>query len=499
MRLPKGDRDVSDGDGIVRKLCCGTRDVLEFAPREAAEFLFCVISKGRPSNVEAMEAQLKNAQGVTWFVGAGEAKAYRAAGATDVFEGGGLCASRNAALDRAASLGKVCVQLSDDVEGVNFIDAKREWLCENGGPDDNGWEKPGSLTEANAIAKKATVRPLSLLGAAQLIDSLSRRAGAKLGGVYPTPNTGQAMSSSSVKTAHFIVGDFIVVQNGGEGSPRFDEEMTLKEDYMFTAFHLQKYGVVARCCRLIMYALHYTNVGGAVDVRTDASEAFNIRRLRKTWPGVFINSPRGPSEVVMRWELRDVSIGGTRDFLGKQPAPKNRKRPPSVLSVKELPPVDLVVLRKGLPDLDEWELEGSEYIGMRIVRSHSEGRRDEFSYGGVIAWLDADASDFIPPGGAEPVALFRVRFDVGELDGDVEDLEFDEVEESLLVEESRLADGNAADTLAANDGNSESDAESGSESDEESSAPSQGDDGGWKPERAAKKQRKAPPGGHVSL
>jgi hypothetical protein len=76
--------------------------------------LFCVISKGRAENVPAMERALRAggaaAEAIVWIVGAGEAAAYSAAGASRALEGGKLCASRNAALDEARRLGKLCVQ-----------------------------------------------------------------------------------------------------------------------------------------------------------------------------------------------------------------------------------------------------------------------------------------------------------------------------------------------------------------------------------------------------
>ena len=47
-------------------------------------------------------------------------------------------------------------------------------------------------------------------------------------------------------------------------------------------------------------------------VRNATREKENIRRMRSKWPGVFLNGHRGPCEVVMRWDKRDVSLGGTR-------------------------------------------------------------------------------------------------------------------------------------------------------------------------------------------
>jgi hypothetical protein len=55
-------------------------------------------------------------------------------------------------------------------------------------------------------------------------------------------------------------------------------------------------GVVIRFNRLFIEVKHYTNEGGAVDVRTGQSEQYNIRILRRKWPGVFQNQRR-PNEV----------------------------------------------------------------------------------------------------------------------------------------------------------------------------------------------------------
>jgi hypothetical protein len=66
-------------------------------------------------------------------------------------------------------------------------------------------------------------------------------------------------------------------------------------DYDFTAQHLFLYGVVARSNRLIVKAQHYTNKGGAVAVRCDEKEQFNIAVLRHKWPGVFL--PHGMKHI----------------------------------------------------------------------------------------------------------------------------------------------------------------------------------------------------------
>lgn len=118
---------------MQRALGCST------TMRPMEDFMFCIISKGRASNVPAMhklfdegskrfvdeedeedEAPSPKKQKktkpkrpkVVWVVGEGETAAYRAQGAEEVVEGGGLCASRNKALELAAKRKKICVQLS---------------------------------------------------------------------------------------------------------------------------------------------------------------------------------------------------------------------------------------------------------------------------------------------------------------------------------------------------------------------------------------------------
>ena len=71
-----------------------------------------------------------------------------------------------------------------------------------------------------------------------------------------------------------------------------------------------------------MFAKHYTNAGGAVAVRNDEREQFNIAVLRHKWPGVFPqHATRGKNEVRMSWKTRDIGLGGKK-AMPKPPAPK---------------------------------------------------------------------------------------------------------------------------------------------------------------------------------
>jgi hypothetical protein len=83
------------------------------------------------------------------------------------------------------------------------------------------WERPGNLTEANALAKATPTFLVSPVTAARYIEVFMREAGAKLGGVYPTPNEGQAMNTAPNSEENFILGDLMVIDP--TSTPRFDE------------------------------------------------------------------------------------------------------------------------------------------------------------------------------------------------------------------------------------------------------------------------------------
>jgi len=178
--------------------------------------------------------------------------------------------------------------------------------------NDGPWDKPGDLTEANALAKATPQYLVSPVTAARYIEVQMRDNKAHLGGVYCTPNEGQAMNSHPTNSDAFILGDLMVIDPAS--TPRFDEMMTLKEDYDLTAQHLAKYGAVARSNRVVIRAAHYTNAGGAVADRTDSKEQYNIGVLRHKWPGAFPqHTTRGVNEVNMRWGSRSDILGGKKD------------------------------------------------------------------------------------------------------------------------------------------------------------------------------------------
>jgi hypothetical protein len=307
--IPK-DRTTIDAFGLVlehNKTRLYTPLGDDLRPRPESDFKFCIISKGRPRNVPSMEKHFKKKDKncrPCWIVGKGETQAYMKQGATEVHEGGGLCASRNLAMDVARKENKICVELSDDVSSFTFLEAKdpEEWV---GG----GYKKCANVTDKNTRGGEAVRCSISPVTAARFIECQMRKSEAYLGGVYPNTNEGYMFGCEPVTKIHFIVGDFLIIDVVNSPNTRFDEEMTLKEDYDFTAQHLHQHGRICRVNRIAMKAEHYTNAGGAVAVRNAEREQQNIAILRRKWPGVFGNQKR-ENEVMMRWDWRDVSLGG---------------------------------------------------------------------------------------------------------------------------------------------------------------------------------------------
>lgn len=309
---------IRDGDEYVKSVLGGEsrkRGRWECQDWEA-EMLFCIVSKGRPGNVLQAEARLLSGgartSSIVWIVGRGDRLAYESAGgACQVLEGGGLCASRNLAIDEARRRQyEYAVQLSDDLRKVDVVRAGPELRHFF---DESTWKAPGDFSAANAAAKSFGTSPVSPVAAARLVRAVMRQIGAKLGGCYPTPNQGQAMSAPPLQRSHFVVGDFVVID---AASPlRFDERFLLKEDYDFTAQHLHHYGLVARCNRVVAEFVHRTNSGGAVDIRDDQTEKDMIALLHHKWPGTFRPSTKPNKrdvEVTLRWSERSSEIGGRR-------------------------------------------------------------------------------------------------------------------------------------------------------------------------------------------
>lgn len=259
------------------------------------EFHFTVISGFRTRSVEGITdilriQKLYNYAGVdpTWYVDNECPEEYRRLGLR-VVKAGKLIPARNKALEDAVAAGKVCVETSDDIGLWQFL---------------NDPERYGTDEEANAAWKRAEKLNVSPVAAAMYLLARMRARGecCRLGGCFPLSNGGRAMRAEAVGTEHFILGDFWVSE---VSECRFDERLSLKEDYDYTASHLQRHGEVLRCNRLLITAKHETNAGGACDAR-DAEgkkEQFNIGILKEKWPGAILDHPQRANQVMLRWKF----------------------------------------------------------------------------------------------------------------------------------------------------------------------------------------------------
>eukprot|EP00927_Polykrikos_kofoidii_P023440 TRINITY_DN21604_c0_g1_i2.p1 TRINITY_DN21604_c0_g1~~TRINITY_DN21604_c0_g1_i2.p1 ORF type:complete len:546 (+),score=112.83 TRINITY_DN21604_c0_g1_i2:32-1639(+) len=264
---------------------------------------FAVISARRAGDAQGIRGLVRVqghllAAGVSprWYVDEASVEDYRRLG-LDAVVGGKLTPSRNMALRDAEEQKKACVQISDDIAGWQYTPGEI-------GPGLVGGQK---LQAANVIAQNQRLEISPVAAARFLLAKMRGCEGEeqpRLGGVYLTGNAAQGMLVEAFSRNAFILGDFFV----HDRSPcRFDESITLKEDYDFTCSHLSEHGSVMRCNRMVVHAAHETNAGGACDVRDDKGklERDNIAILTRKWPGVFKPHPtRGDTQVILKWPKR---------------------------------------------------------------------------------------------------------------------------------------------------------------------------------------------------
>jgi len=227
------------------------------------EYNVYVISAGRYDNLPFAKEQKEN---YIFCVKNGEKELYENAGCRIVFDTGKLMASRNFALEHAFKEGKISVQLSDDIKKVkinkNFGDGSEIDLDE----------------AIKDLVKQFNKVPVKLMG------------------IPPTSNDFFAKTILSKNT--FCIGDMLFVK---PTDLRFDERLTLKEDYDYTLQHLNKYGNCFRYQKYLFHFQHYSNRGGAVDIRDDNEERKNIRYLMLKWGDKIKLNTKRKNEILIKW------------------------------------------------------------------------------------------------------------------------------------------------------------------------------------------------------
>lgn len=286
-------------------------------------FHFCVISARRAKTVEgirdifAVQNELKEAGAEpTWYVDAESVKDYRELGLKAVV-GGKLTPSRNKALQDAKKMGKVCVQLSDDISAWEY----RHGQTAKKRDDD-------AMNKAHKAARRLLISPVQaarFILAKMRSSPLERKP--KLGGVYMLGSCARVFyGDNAFQTKHFILGDFFVVDVGSNVT--FDTTMTLKEDYDFACQHIRTHGSVLRCSHLTLSVKHYSNSGGACANRDSkgAQERKNIQILKRKWPRGFRAHPKRKNEVVMSWPADDDAEGLHGKKVSKGNSAKQKKK-----------------------------------------------------------------------------------------------------------------------------------------------------------------------------
>jgi hypothetical protein len=221
-----------------------------------------VISARRPENVPQMSKLIGAA---TWYTDPESVSLYEAHGIS-VVPTSGLAAARNLAIQEAEKHQAVCVQLDDDLRWLGFARNKKVVKSNNG------------HLVIQDLVKRLT------------------HSDFYLGGVSPTDNAyfSQKRNSSNL----FVVGSCCAIKPGSE--LWFDTQMRLKEDYDYTCQHIARYGGVCRCDDLLASFRHYSNSGGAVDIRSESTERQAIQHLLDRWPGWIKKHPRRDNEVLLR-------------------------------------------------------------------------------------------------------------------------------------------------------------------------------------------------------
>uniref|UniRef100_A0A7S0A9G8 Uncharacterized protein n=1 Tax=Pyrodinium bahamense TaxID=73915 RepID=A0A7S0A9G8_9DINO len=263
--------------------------------RNKSAFHFCIISARRATVEGARDiATVQDAftsAGVipTWYVDEASLEAYLALDLKAVV-GGKLTPARNAALADARQLGKVCVQCSDDLSSWEYREGERA--------------AGKTMDSLNAAHRAAQCYRISPVAAARFILAKMRscpgESRPRLGGAYILGDCSRTWGGEAFSRKHFILGDFMVVD---DSELKFDERLTLKEDYDYCCQHIATHGSVMRCNRMTFTAKHYSNLGGAVDVRDEAGakEQQNIRILYDKWPNAIFPHRTRKNEVRLHW------------------------------------------------------------------------------------------------------------------------------------------------------------------------------------------------------
>lgn len=239
-------------------------------------YKICCISHNRHENVRSFLEKV-GTDDVTFFVkDQDDLRMYKQAGAIDVVITGSLINSRNMALKNSFSEGKICVQLSDDLETI----------------------------KQNNFSGKRMDKKVSVLQVLETILPEFIQSKYLLSGFPPTDNPFFALNETDINK--FIVGDFIIVK---PCKLLFDDKLSLKEDYDYTLQHIQAHDGCVRYGSFLTTFKHYKNKGGAVDYRTEQLEQQTIKYLLQKWgSGCLTLNPKRKNEILINRDIKFIDL-----------------------------------------------------------------------------------------------------------------------------------------------------------------------------------------------
>ncbi len=229
--------------------------------------LYCVSYK-RAHTLPEMDSFIR--ENAIFCIWKEEEEEYKKYGAKKFIFGKGLLDQRNQALQHAYEENANCVQIDDDLVEVriNNFDGKK-----------------GDL--------------VSFEEAYNDFISFAENSKAQLIGMPPTNNP--FFAKKEVQNNAFCIASFMLAK---PTSLRFDENLSLKEDYDYTLQHIKEYGLVQRYQKYLFTFRHYSNTGGVVDYRNDELENKNMMYLLKKWGGALKMHPKRKNEVLFQRSLQ---------------------------------------------------------------------------------------------------------------------------------------------------------------------------------------------------
>jgi len=230
------------------------------------DYIITCISHNRHENVKDFTEKVGTENVVFFVKDQTDKDNYILNGAKKVIISGSLMDSRNASLDYCFAKDKICVQLSDDLEKIM----------------------------TNDFTGKRTYNYVKVVDVLDSVIINFFNSKYYFAGFPPTNNPFFSLKETEINK--FIVGDFIIIK---PNQLKFDNALSLKEDYDYTLQHIKHLGGCIRYGGFLNSFKHYLNKGGAVDYRTVELEQKTIKQLQNKWGECIRLNPKRENEILL--------------------------------------------------------------------------------------------------------------------------------------------------------------------------------------------------------